>query len=840
MLTSVKKFFHLRKNEEKGFSLVEILVSLTMIALLVSTLASLTTLTAKTQVKLLKVRAANNLLQQEVAYVESLPWDDVMMAPNSGTGYCLLGASNKEERMSSQLIKPTERYVSEGIPMDVTRSVKWYSSGDSVACDVTPNDRTELKTATITVTWDIDSATPQSRTATVYLSKHRNFNSAGAKATTGQNYSGTISLGTTYSSRVQADGPPIGWWRLAEPSGTTAVNMIPGGQNGTYINSPTMQTGKLADDGNSVTLNGTNQSVNLATQNNMNLVTTPAFTVEGWFQPVSVSSATPQIIYEEGGATNGINVYIKSGVLTAHMWTGGVTRSQISTPITDGENHHFAYIFDANGGPRTELILDGSSMGSPTVNTNVALVAHGDANAIGIVRGSTLLPGPVVSSGDGTWAFQGKVGDVARYDKALTRKKAAQHYEMLGNPPIASSVSSPGAPVNGTATPTLTGKITVRWDQPPFTGGGIISKYVIERNDEASYTDATGWTGPSDGWVKVGESTQLSYIDQNLSRNKRYLYRVSAVNESGQGTFSATIDGLPGFDPLKPELIGEPVYIPSTGNVVLTFKAVDGEGYSVDYLGSYSTAATGGVNPDNPPASSQAVITCNTDNICEAKWVGFETKIGTKWYFYLFAKNSLGYGSPAIVSATAPSVDGILESYIDYTSAYCASGLTDLGTGLCRERAPYTYTPYSYWVCTNQSFDNCGPPLHPDGSYYCYCGTLGGCGGGDCCGWVCHSGYWATGYSLNAKPGWTNSGTDWYRDVAKISVNFYGLRTTFTYGDDGFKARNLGSITISGGYALNASGKTGAIGRCPTAPITYTVKGIGGTGTGSIPTMPCN
>ena len=65
----------------------------------------------------------------------------------------------------------------------------------------------------------------------------------------------------------------------------------------------------------------------------------------------------------------------------------------------------------------------------------------------------------------------------------------------------------------------------------------------------------------------------------------------------------------------------------------------------------------------------------------------------------------------------------------------------------------YDYTPSRY-VCTNETFDNCGSPNHPDGSYYCSCGTLGGCGNpNDCCGWVCHAGYNTSPYyTINRNP----------------------------------------------------------------------------------------
>lgn len=82
-------------------------------------------------------------------------------------------------------------------------------------------------------------------------------------------------------------------------------------------------------------------------------------------------------------------------------------------------------------------------------------------------------------------------------------------------------------------------------------------------------------------------------------------------------------------------------------------------------------------------------------------------------------------------------------------------------------RVNNVYNPCSY-CATPETFDNCGPPLKPDGSYYCSCGTLGGCGNpNDCCGWVCHSYYVdCSYYSLNYGPqasGYTLGADEWWK-----------------------------------------------------------------------------
>jgi hypothetical protein len=69
---------------------------------------------------------------------------------------------------------------------------------------------------------------------------------------------------------------------------------------------------------------------------------------------------------------------------------------------------------------------------------------------------------------------------------------------------------------------------------------------------------------------------------------------------------------------------------------------------------------------------------------------------------------------------------------------------------------------HSDYVCTNQTFDNCGPP-----GQQCGCGTFNGCGDGvNCCGWVCHAGYYNNYYTLNYTPqgsGYTQGTNEWWK-----------------------------------------------------------------------------
>jgi hypothetical protein len=132
-------------------------------------------------------------------------------------------------------------------------------------------------------------------------------------------------------------------------------------------------------------------------------------------------------------------------------------------------------------------------------------------------------------------------------------------------------------------------------------------------------------------------------------------------------------------------------------------------------------------------------------------------------YIYRFSLTS-GTASTAVSGSNLVVTMTSTDTICTITPSFGPSG-----TSTTFERKAYVNNVYHppVYICTNETFDNCGPPLHPDGSYYCSCGTLGGCGGGDCCGWVCHAGYYTNAsYTADQTPasqGYTDSGTEWYK-----------------------------------------------------------------------------
>ena len=83
--------------------------------------------------------------------------------------------------------------------------------------------------------------------------------------------------------------------------------------------------------------------------------------------------------------------------------------------------------------------------------------------------------------------------------------------------------------------------LTVSWREPTQTGGSAITAYNLRhiRSDASNKADR-GWTVVQDAW---GGSGALSYELAGLEGGVQYDIQVRAVNETGDGPWSATITG---------------------------------------------------------------------------------------------------------------------------------------------------------------------------------------------------------------------------------------------------------------------------------------------------------
>lgn len=172
--------------------------------------------------------------------------------------------------------------------------------------------------------------------------------------------------------------------------------------------------------------------------------------------------------------------------------------------------------------------------------------------------------------------------------------------------------------------------ITVSWKPPDDAGGTDITGYVLERMDEE--------TGR---WIPAGEvgPDEHKFTFKNLTPNKKYKFRVKAVNKEGESEPLETTDPIlaknPYDEPAKP---GKPV-IDDYDNVSVTLKwdRPESDGgrpithYLIEMKDKFSPDWTQVAKTDSP--------------VCEGKVEGLKEKM--VYQFRVRAVNKAGPSAPS-------------------------------------------------------------------------------------------------------------------------------------------------------------------------------------------------
>jgi hypothetical protein len=231
----------------------------------------------------------------------------------------------------------------------------------------------------------------------------------------------------------------VGWWKFDEGSGTSAADSSGNGNTGTLKNTPTWAAGHI---GNAVSLNGTNQYVDVANPSNFNFDYNQPFTLAAWINRTSATTQD-QILakvdptgwnpgYEffmgANGATNqcqaGAGDTCTSNCLIADLQGVGASNERIciianTTTVTTGAWHHVAVTYNGNGlASGITMYVDGVSQS--------AYVAS-DFLSSSTIRVSTDLYIGVDVPGVGD-EFGGKMDDARVYNRALSAAEITTLY----------------------------------------------------------------------------------------------------------------------------------------------------------------------------------------------------------------------------------------------------------------------------------------------------------------------------------------------------------------------------------------------------------------------------
>ncbi len=171
----------------------------------------------------------------------------------------------------------------------------------------------------------------------------------------------------------------------------------------------------------SMKFDGTNDRIDISSSNQINNMTVHNRTIALWFKANDVSSR--QVIYEEGGGSHGISIFIDGGSVYVNAWESQVSYGAVSASVSGGTWYHVAFVMDSgdSNGDYIKGYLNGSYMGSATDSRASAsgggLPSHGGDVNIGVNQGTTRFP--ISPTGSSYNYFGGYVDEFKLWNRSL-------------------------------------------------------------------------------------------------------------------------------------------------------------------------------------------------------------------------------------------------------------------------------------------------------------------------------------------------------------------------------------------------------------------------------------
>jgi VCBS repeat-containing protein len=193
------------------------------------------------------------------------------------------------------------------------------------------------------------------------------------------------------------------------------ADVLGGSNNANAISAPTYDSQAFGGYGG-VDFSGGNQGFNIADHSAINRSTYIEKSFAAVFKTGSDVSGN-QVIFEQGGGTNGYNIIIVDGILYAGAWEGNSNLSFVNLGAVEvNKEYSVAAVHDGNNNTFTGY-LNGVEIDQVFVNGSIP--AHSGDVGIGQADQNTKLPSGSNLNGDGGY-FKGVIGELASWNDALT------------------------------------------------------------------------------------------------------------------------------------------------------------------------------------------------------------------------------------------------------------------------------------------------------------------------------------------------------------------------------------------------------------------------------------
>ncbi len=207
---------------------------------------------------------------------------------------------------------------------------------------------------------------------------------------------------------------------MDEGEGITAKDSRGGDNNGALINGASWTGPGEGISGTGIVLDGIDDEIHIKSTDEINLPDLRERTIALWFKAYDPLRESKQVLYEEGGATSGLNIYLEKGRLYVSGWNDGVNdwySASYSQELVDTNWHHVALVLNAEANFQFHALkgfLDGLEYAS---NGAAALFAHAGKIAIGARNGTRFDDGPSLEPG---FQFAGIVDEFHMWNRALS------------------------------------------------------------------------------------------------------------------------------------------------------------------------------------------------------------------------------------------------------------------------------------------------------------------------------------------------------------------------------------------------------------------------------------